>query len=68
MLLTHAISERPPKSPPLGHGSPGPWWMFLLTGIAWLILSWVALRFTPASVPTVGALLGGILARTILNR
>jgi len=46
----------------------GPWWMFLLTGIAWLILSWVALRFTPASVPTVGALLGGILARTILNR
>ncbi len=36
----------------------GPWWMFLLTGIAWLILSWVALRFTPASVPTVGVLLG----------
>ena len=36
----------------------GPWWMFLLTGIAWLILSWIALRFTPASIPTVGVLLG----------
>jgi uncharacterized membrane protein HdeD (DUF308 family) len=36
----------------------GPWWLFLLTGIAWLIIAWVALRFTPASVATVGALLG----------
>jgi hypothetical protein len=25
----------------------GPWWLFLLTGIAWLIIAWVALRFTP---------------------
>jgi uncharacterized membrane protein HdeD (DUF308 family) len=36
----------------------GPWWMFLLTGIAWLIIAWVALRFTPASIATVGILLG----------
>jgi len=36
----------------------GPWWMFLLTGIAWLIIGWVVLRFTPASVATVGVLLG----------
>jgi len=36
----------------------GPWWMFLLTGIAWLVIAWVALRFTPASVTTVGVLLG----------
>src|SRR5690348_14982182 len=36
----------------------GPWWMFLLTGIAWLILAWIALRFAPASIPTVGVLLG----------
>jgi hypothetical protein len=28
----------------------GPWWMFLLTGIAWLIIAWIALRSTPASV------------------
>jgi uncharacterized membrane protein HdeD (DUF308 family) len=36
----------------------GPWWLLLLTGIAWLIIAWVALRFTPASVATVGVLLG----------
>jgi uncharacterized membrane protein HdeD (DUF308 family) len=36
----------------------GPWWLFLLTGIAWLIIAWVALRFTPASIATVGILLG----------
>jgi uncharacterized membrane protein HdeD (DUF308 family) len=36
----------------------GPWWLMLLTGIAWLIIGWVALRFTPASVATVGVLLG----------
>ena len=36
----------------------GPWWLFLLTGIAWLIIAWAALRFTPASVATVGVLLG----------
>jgi uncharacterized membrane protein HdeD (DUF308 family) len=36
----------------------GPWWLFLLTGIAWLIVAWVALRFTPASIATVGVLLG----------
>jgi uncharacterized membrane protein HdeD (DUF308 family) len=36
----------------------GPWWVFLMTGIAWLIIGWAALRFTPASVATVGVLLG----------
>jgi uncharacterized membrane protein HdeD (DUF308 family) len=36
----------------------GPWWVFLLTGIGWLILAWIALRFAPASIPTVGVLLG----------
>src|SRR6201985_2064065 len=36
----------------------GPWWLFLLTGIAWLILPGNALRFSPGSIPTVGVLLG----------
>jgi uncharacterized membrane protein HdeD (DUF308 family) len=36
----------------------GPWWLFLLTGIAWLIIAWAALRFTPASITTVGVLMG----------
>ena len=45
----------------------GPWWIFLLTGIAWLILSWVALRFAPASVPTVGVLLGFLFLAGMVN-
>ena len=36
----------------------GPWWLFLVTGIAWLIIAWITLRFTPASLTTVGVLLG----------
>jgi uncharacterized membrane protein HdeD (DUF308 family) len=36
----------------------GPWWLFLVTGIAWLIIALMVLRFTPASVTTVGVLMG----------
>ena len=36
----------------------GPWWMFLVTGIAWLIIAVMVLRFTPASINTVGVLMG----------
>src|SRR5438045_1887901 len=45
----------------------GPWWIFLLTGIGWLILSWIALRFSPASVPTVGVLLGVFFLIAMIN-
>lgn len=36
----------------------GPWWMFVITGVSWLIISVVVLRFSIASVATVGLLLG----------
>jgi uncharacterized membrane protein HdeD (DUF308 family) len=36
----------------------GPWWMFLWTGVAWLIISLVVLRFSIASVATIGVLIG----------
>jgi uncharacterized membrane protein HdeD (DUF308 family) len=45
----------------------GPWWVFLLTGVAWLIIGWIALRFTPASVATVGALLGVLFLFSMVN-
>jgi uncharacterized membrane protein HdeD (DUF308 family) len=45
----------------------GPWWLFLLTGIAWLIISWVVLRFTPASLTTVGVLLGVLFLLAAVN-
>src|SRR5215470_7790466 len=36
----------------------GPWWLFIATGVAWLIISVVVLRFSIASVATVGVLIG----------
>jgi uncharacterized membrane protein HdeD (DUF308 family) len=36
----------------------GPWWVLLLTGIAWLIISVIVLRFTTTSAATIGVLLG----------
>jgi uncharacterized membrane protein HdeD (DUF308 family) len=36
----------------------GPWWMFLVTGIAWLVISVIVLRFRLTSVVAVGVLMG----------
>ena len=36
----------------------GSWWLFLLTGIAWLLVSVIVLRFNITSIASVGALLG----------
>lgn len=38
----------------------GAWWLFLVTGILWLLISLVVLRFDITSVAAVGALLGAI--------
>jgi Short repeat of unknown function (DUF308) len=45
----------------------GPWWTFLLTGIGWLIISVVILRFTLASVAAVGILLGVLFLAAALT-
>ena len=45
----------------------GPWWIFLLTGIAWLVISWVVLRFAHASVGTVGVLMGVLFLFGMVN-
>jgi hypothetical protein len=34
------------------------WWVFLVTGIAWLVIAWLVLRLNVTSVTTVGVLLG----------
>jgi uncharacterized membrane protein HdeD (DUF308 family) len=36
----------------------GPWWMFLVTGVAWLVIALIVLRFRLSSVVAVGALMG----------
>jgi uncharacterized membrane protein HdeD (DUF308 family) len=37
-----------------------PWWLLLLTGIAWLIITVVVLRFSIASAATIGLLVGAV--------
>jgi hypothetical protein len=37
-----------------------PWWLFLITGIAWLLISLIVLRFDLTSIAAVGVLLGVI--------
>jgi uncharacterized membrane protein HdeD (DUF308 family) len=34
------------------------WWLFLVSGIAWLIVAWLVLRLNETSLTTVGVLLG----------
>lgn len=45
----------------------GPWWMFLLTGIGWLVISVVVLRVTTASAATIGVLAGLVLLAVMLS-
>lgn len=45
----------------------GVWWLFLITGGAWLIISLIVLRFDTASIATVGALLGIVFLIAGLN-
>lgn len=45
----------------------GPWWVLLLTGIAWLIVSVIVLRFSATSAATVGVLLGVIFLAAMVN-
>ncbi len=37
-----------------------PWWVLLVTGVAWLIISAAVLRFNTTSVVTIGVLIGAV--------
>lgn len=43
------------------------WWLFLITGIAWFIISLVVLRFNDRSITTVGVILGIVFIVGALN-
>jgi uncharacterized membrane protein HdeD (DUF308 family) len=45
----------------------GMWWVFLVTGIAWLILALIVLRFDTTSLAAVGALLGAVFLVSGVN-
>jgi uncharacterized membrane protein HdeD (DUF308 family) len=44
-----------------------PWWLFLVTGIGWLLVSLIVLRFDITSVASVGVLLGIVLLMVGVN-
>jgi uncharacterized membrane protein HdeD (DUF308 family) len=43
------------------------WWVFLVTGIAWLIVAWLVLRLNVTSLTTVGVLLGVVFLGAGIN-
>jgi uncharacterized membrane protein HdeD (DUF308 family) len=43
------------------------WWVYLVTGIAWLVIAWLVLRLNQTSVTTVGVLLGLVFIGAGLN-
>jgi uncharacterized membrane protein HdeD (DUF308 family) len=45
----------------------GPWWVPLLTGIAWLIISVIVLRVNTTSVATIGVLMGVVFLAAMAN-
>ena len=45
----------------------GPWWVLLLTGIAWLIISVIVLRVSTTSVATIGVLMGVVFLAAMAN-
>lgn len=45
----------------------GAWWIFLLTGIAWLLIALIVLRFNTTSIATVGVLMGVVFLVVAMN-
>jgi uncharacterized membrane protein HdeD (DUF308 family) len=45
----------------------GPWWLLLLTGIAWLIITVIVLRFSIASAATIGILVGVVFLAAMVS-
>ena len=44
-----------------------PWWVFLITGLAWMIIAVIVLRFDATSVATVGFLIGALFVFGCIN-
>jgi uncharacterized membrane protein HdeD (DUF308 family) len=43
------------------------WWLFLVSGILWLLIAWLVLRLNATSIATVGVLLGVVLLFAGIN-
>ena len=38
-----------------------PWWLFLITGAGWIIVSWLVLGFNSSSINSIAALAGAVI-------
>jgi hypothetical protein len=45
----------------------GLWWVFLVTGVIWFIISLIVLRFDETSITTVGVIIGVVFAVACVN-
>ncbi|WP_020522335.1 HdeD family acid-resistance protein [Catelliglobosispora koreensis] len=43
------------------------WWVFLVTGVLWLIISLIILRFDTTSIVTIGVLVGAVILAAGVN-
>lgn len=43
------------------------WWVFLVSGVSWLLIAWIVLRLNETSVATVGVLLGVVFIAAGVN-
>ena len=43
------------------------WWLFLISGILWLLIAWMVLRLNATSIATVGILLGVVFGLSGIN-
>jgi uncharacterized membrane protein HdeD (DUF308 family) len=43
------------------------WWLFLVSGILWLLIAWMVLRLNATSIATVGILLGVVFLLSAIN-
>jgi uncharacterized membrane protein HdeD (DUF308 family) len=43
------------------------WWLFLVSGILWLLIAWMVLRLNATSITTVGVLLGVVFLIAGIN-
>jgi uncharacterized membrane protein HdeD (DUF308 family) len=51
----------------IARGSARYWWVFLVSGIVWLLIAWMVLRLNQGSIATVGVLLGVVFLLAGLN-
>jgi hypothetical protein len=53
-----AMLSTPPESDAAARQLAGLWWMWLVTGVLWIVASLVVLQFNDASITTIGVIVG----------